>query len=353
MSVKTETTRQTDDTLKKSSSAAVVVYRGEVVESTHQASIAVVDGEGQLTHYFGEPEQLVQTRSSIKAFQSIPLHTSGAAERFGFSGEEFALMCASHNGSDEHRRVALSILTKAGLTADALQCGAHLPISMRINNRYPTQGEDTDPLRHNCSGKHSGFLALAVHLGQNPATYLEPTGEVQSRVRAALAHCCDVDEISLKPAIDGCSAPNYAVPLVNLAIGFMRFANAKSDNVKIRSALSVIRAAVYEHPEMVSGEKRLDLDLARSFPGNVVCKVGAEGVEGIGFQHPSMGIAIKIHDGNERAQGPIIVSTLKQLGLVRNISDFPLLKPYEEPVVRNYRKLETGRIAAVFNLRCA
>jgi L-asparaginase II len=222
---------------------------------------------------------------------------------------------------------------------------------MQLEQDYPTSGEDQDQLRHNCSGKHSGFLALARHIGQDPATYLDPDSELQTRVRDALVAMTDYPAERLKPSIDGCSAPNYALPLYNLALGFMRLATLQGPDQATTRALQRVREAVWTHPEMISGKHRIDLDVMRSFPNNVVCKVGAEGLEGIGFADPPIGIAIKIHDGAGRARPPVIVETLKQIGVIDNIARFPFLLRRERPEVRNNRDLLSGHIAADFKLR--
>jgi L-asparaginase II len=94
---------------------------------------------------------------------------------------------------------------------------------------------------------------------------------------------------------------------------------------------------------MVSGEGRFDLALARTFPGNVVNKIGAEGVEGIGFADPPIGIAVKILDGNERALYPVVIEVLRQLGLLEGV-DMTHLEPFAHPPITNYRKLIVGRI---------
>ncbi|MDZ4722979.1 MAG: asparaginase [candidate division Zixibacteria bacterium] len=329
------------------------VIRGEGVEAVHYASVAVVNRDGDLTHYLGDPGQVFFTRSSIKPFQSLPLYLSGAAEHYKFTDKELAIMCASHNGSDEHREVVLSILSKAGNKVEDLQCGSHWPLQMKLFNQYPQNAEDTDSARHNCSGKHSGFLALTRFLKQPIADYLKPDSETQQRIKTAVADSCKFPHAQMLSGTDGCSAPNYAMPLKNLAIGFKNLSNGLSGDPKTAQALKRIKSAMSSHPLMVSGEKRFDYDLMRSFPGNIVCKIGAEGVEAIGFSEPATGIVVKIHDGNERALGPICVEVFKQLGLVSRMEDFPYLRAHESPVISNYRKIRTGQIIPDFKLRRA
>lgn len=326
-------------------------YRGKGIDAIHYGSIAVVDGDGNLTHCLGDPEMTVMTRSSIKPFQVLPLLTTGAAERFGFTDRQVAIMCGSHNGSDTHREVVISNLQAAGNGPSDLKCGTHWPIGMQRVEEYPVHGEDSDPVRHNCSGKHSGFLALARHMGVPVTEYLDPDSRCQQMVRQAVAEMCDYPAERMTPSIDGCSAPNYALPLKNLAVGFMRLATGKASDEVTARALRRVKSAMTTFPEMVSGTYRLDLDLMRSFPGNIVCKVGAEALQAIGFSDPPMGVVIKIHDGGNRARHPVVVSVLKQLGLVDDIVRFPFLMRHERPEVLNNARLLVGRVEADFVLK--
>ncbi len=359
---------------------AARVYRGDGVEAIHYASVAVVDGDGNLTHYLGDPDLAVMARSAIKPFQVLPLLTTGAFDHYQFSARHLAIMCGSHNGTDEHREMVLSNLERTGHRSDDLQCGGHWPLWMQLEEVFPRNGEDEDPLRHNCSGKHSGFLALAKFLGVDKESYLDPNSESQRLVKQAVAEFCESPIEKMPTSIDGCSAPNFPLSLYHFALGFKKLVNLETGGVTagwptagggfkkngnpalpsprgrapvvtLKQALARVREAMITHPEMVSGEKRFDLDLMRSFPSRVLCKVGAESIEGIGFCEPPLGIAVKIHDGNWRALGAVCVAVLKQLDLVKDINDFPLLKRHEMPEVRNCRKILTGRIVTEFELR--
>jgi L-asparaginase II len=329
---------------------AARIYRGPHVEAVHYASVAVVDETGRVTHYLGDPELVTMMRSSIKPFQALPFLISGAADHFKFSNKQLAIMCGSHVGTDEHVETVLANLTAADNLPSHLDCGAHLPIGMQIEGQYPTRGEDKDPLRHNCSGKHSGFLALARYLGDPPGEYLNPTSKIQLAIRKALAEACEYPEEKLVPAIDGCSAPNYPMPISHLALGFRKFANGEGQTKGMREAFTRLKIAITEFPHMVSGEKRFDLNLMRSFPGNVVCKGGAESLQAIGFSEPRLGIAIKVLDGGPRALAAITVEVLRQLGLISDFKKFPHLEQYVRPEIRNNRNRHTGNIVADFTL---
>lgn len=328
------------------------VYRGEVVEAQHCADIAVVDAAGELTHYFGNPDAVYMTRSSVKPFQALPLIRTGAFARLGFSSEQLAIMCASHNGTDRHREVVQSNLWQAGNHPEDLQCGTHRPMGMELEGTYPTAGEDRDPLRHNCSGKHSGFLALAGFLGEPLSDYLNPRSRTQQLVKEAVAEICQYPAGKIEVGIDGCSAPVFSLPVKHLAIGMKNLAIPQAQDAETRRALGLIKAAMTEHPYLVAGDKRFDYDLMRSFPGRAVSKIGAESIQAMGFAEPAMGICVKIIDGSGgRALAPVCVHVLKQLGIIRRFEDHMYLQGYACPEVRNCRNLLTGRIVVDFELK--
>jgi L-asparaginase II len=328
---------------------AAVVTRGDGVEAWHQACVAVVDAAGRVTHALGDPELVTFTRSVIKPLQALPLVQSGACDTLGIDAQSLALAAASHNGDDSHRAAAGRTLAAAGAGVEALLCGAHWPIGMRAAGRYPLAGEDRDPLRHNCSGKHAGFLAVARALGVAPRSYLDPDAAVQQAVRRAVAGACEIDEARLVTGIDGCSAPNFAMPLSALARGFKNLATRGPAGAPLDAALARVRGAMQAHPLMVSGAQRFDAQLMRAFGGRVVCKGGAEGLEAIGFSDPPLGIAVKVLDGGERAGPPICVAVLRALGLIAGETPEPLAGR-ERPVLTNHQGLETGAIVASVKL---
>lgn len=325
------------------------VFRGDREESVHYGSVAVVNKKGELTHFVGDPDFFTFVRSSAKPFQVLPIVLTGAADHFGFSPKQLSIMCGSHAGTDHHREVVLANLEKIDVSPDRLKCGTHLPLFMQMNGGYPKRDEHLDPLRHNCSGKHSGFLALTKFLGRNIEEYLEVRSEAQSMVLETAAKMYGVDKNQVLIGIDGCSAPNFGLPLRYTATAFCKLANGDGGTPEVSAGLKRVKAAMTEFPEMFSGEGRFDLALMRTFPGNIICKGGAEAIQGIGFAEPTLGIAVKIEDGNPRALYTVCIEILKQLGLLK-IEQAPQLQPFYNPEIRNYRNILTGRIVADFTL---
>ena len=112
------------------------IIRGLIIESRHRGCFAVVDASGKTVFASGDITSPIFPRSAIKTFQCLPLIESGAADRFGFTEEEIALCCASHNGEPDHVRVAHSMLAKSGNSEAQYECGAHWPSDEAARPRF-------------------------------------------------------------------------------------------------------------------------------------------------------------------------------------------------------------------------
>jgi L-asparaginase II len=317
------------------------VTRGGVVESVHCGAVAVVDRQGRVLHAAGDPYTLTFTRSALKPLQALPFAAGGGIERFGYSIEQVALMCASHSGEPRHVEAVHDMLSRAACSPDDLQCGAHAPGFYEARGELPPP-PPYSPLQHNCSGKHSGMLAWCVQGGHAKGDYLAFDHPLQQAIRRAVAAFTGVAEARLVAGIDGCSAPNYAVPLASLAAAFARLASAEVD-ADYGMAPRTLANAMTTHPEMVSGEHRSDLALMRAGRGDWVTKIGAEGVQAIGIRSQGLGIAIKVGDGQKRGLYPAIVAVLGQLGLLDSAAR-DALASWARRTIRNYRGIETGEV---------
>lgn len=326
------------------------VYRNKTVESVHYGSIVVVDKEGTVQYYCGDPEQVTFSRSSAKAFQFLAVHESGAIKRFGHSLQQIAIMLGSHNGSELHQKVAKSNLDLIGLDESYLKCGTHLPIEYKQMGEVPVAGMKYSPLGHNCSGKHSGQLALSVHIGDDPTNYIDPDSKTQQMVKLAVSEAYDYPSDKIQMGTDGCSLPNFALPLRNMALGYARIVTKTSPSAARREAYQTIIDAMTQHPLMVSGNKRCDLAVTEACKGDVILKVGGEAVETIGILSKGLGIAIKIADGNTRGLFPAICETLRQLGVIDD-STFKALAVHSRPQLFNDRKINIGEVVPVFELK--
>ncbi|MFC7395423.1 asparaginase [Scopulibacillus cellulosilyticus] len=332
----------------------VYVYRGNYIESTHEVHIAVVDTKGNLLHYYGDPMRPTFARSSMKPFQAVPLIQTGAAKAFNYQPKEVAISCASHSGEDIHRHTVLHILDKINLGEDALQCGTHPPRDQEIYKALIRDGKELTPVFSNCSGKHSGMLATAVHMGEDPITYRDIEHPVQQRILKVIAEVCKVAKEGIELGVDGCGVPVHRIPLYNVAFGYAKVAQPHHVEEQYQLPLKTIRDSMMKHPEMIGGKERFDTDVMRIFGGKLIAKGGAEGVLCIGLVDQGLGIAIKVEDGNARATSAIGLKVLKDIGFADQNKSWPDdLKSYEEPAVTNMRKDAIGKIVVDFKLKGA
>jgi len=326
------------------------VYRGKTVESVHCGSVAVVDSKGKLIYSFGDPYFVTYLRSSAKPFQVIPLITSGAAEKFGLSQKEIAIISGSHNGQKIHTDTVKSILKKIGLSEKNLQCGVHIPHYYTANNIIPPPGKKFTQLNHNCSGKHAGMLGLCVFFGWDIKNYRNPNHPAQKIILKAISEICQYPEKMIGIGIDGCGVPVHAMPLYNMALGFSNLVNYNSEDDHTAEAYKLIVDSMRKYPEMVSGEGRSDLALAEASEGNIIAKAGGEALSCSGVLSKGWGVAVKITDGGQRAIGPAVIETFRQMGMLsrKQIEKMP---KFSRPIIKNFRGDEVGFVRAEFKLR--
>lgn len=322
--------------------ALAVSTRGQDVESVHRGSVAVVNQQGDLLYSAGDPDFLTFTRSTIKPFQAAPFVAADGPSAMGFTEREIALMCASHSGEPMHVQAVRDMLGKIGCGEQHLHCGCHPPLHFAaLELPVPPQAQ-FNQLHNNCSGKHAGFLAWCVMQAAPLDSYLNLDHPLQKDVRHSLSHFTGLAQQSLKPGIDGCSAPNYAMPLWRLAFAYARLAGGVAD-AEFGDTLNVLFHAMTAHPEFVSGAGRSDLAMMQCSPGDWVAKVGAEGVQAIGIRSLGIGIAIKVEGGDGRALQCVAVEVLRQLGLLKSPQSSPLAA-WSRPQIRNLRGVVTGEM---------
>jgi L-asparaginase II len=330
----------------------VEVRRGDNVESVHFGAIAVFDAAGRVLAAVGDPATPVVLRSTAKPAQILPLLDAGAADRFRFADEQIAVMIGSHGGEPFHVRAVRSILKAIGLDEKALQCGAHPPYHRPSARALRKRGRRPTALHNNCSGKHAGMLALAVHLGAPVDTYLDPEHPVQKRIRARLEALADLPAGAARPAIDGCSAPTFAMPLSSLAFLYARLAAAAGPADAPDPAARRAVAAMRGHPEMIGGTDRLCTALMRAGRHGLLAKIGAEGMYGLAWQKDGVGfgLALKISDGEgQRARFSAALEALRQLEVLSG-EDAADLRSRFVGEVRNHRGLVVGSVGTTFRL---
>ena len=284
----------------------VEVTRGPLVESVHRGSIAVCDAAGKIVFSLGDLETPIYPRSSLKPIQTLPLIESGAADAFGLGDEEIALACASHSGEPMHTTRVASWLERIGCVESDLACGAHPSRYEPVAEDMIRRGEKPTRIHNNCSGKHTGFLTVARHWDIATKGYERHDHPVQSAIAKILSELAGVRG-ELPWGIDGCAAPNFALPLAAQARAFAQMAGPRGRRI--------VRAMI-AHPELVSGTGRVCAILMRSAKGRAAVKTGAEGFFAGIVPDLGLGIALKIDDGAGRAADTVMAAMLDRFGLL-------------------------------------
>jgi L-asparaginase II len=336
----------------------VEYVRGPLVESIHYGSAAVVDPAGQLLASSGEPRHVSYYRSASKPIQAVPVIESGAADRFGLTPAEIAVICGSHGGEPIHVAAVESIFAKIGLSPDLLACGIHPPYDKDAAAALAASGGTPGAIHNNCSGKHAGMLALCAFYGWEPEGYQKPEHPVQQLTLATVSSFCNLRPDEIYQGTDGCSVVTFGVSTYHMAYSFARLVQPPAEWSAARGdACRRIVAAMLAHPEMVAAQQhRLDTDLMRAYGGRLIAKAGAEGVYCMavvpGGDEAPRGLALKLLDGDEggRARNPAVMGLLEQDGLLTPALREELARYYEQPI-RNRAGLTVGTVRAVLRLR--
>jgi L-asparaginase II len=248
----------------------VAVTRGGIVESRHRAH-AVFVRDGEVVEAWGDPDLVAYVRSAAKPLQALPLVP------YDLPSEELAIACASHEARPEQLVATRALLERAGASADDLECGA----------------EHGSRLRHNCSGKHAGFLFLCRARGWETEGYRLPEHPLQRELRELVAATVGRPAVEIATAIDGCGVPTFALSLTEMARMFAAFVAGEP------AGMATVVEAMRGHPELVGGPRAVDTRVMRALPG-AVAKRGAEGVLCAGLED-GRGLALKVEDGAYRA----------------------------------------------------
>ena len=342
--------------------------RARVVESTHVGAIAVVDSTGALIHSHGDPYTVAFLRSSAKPFQVLPFVERGGVEHFGFTQRELALSCASHETAQMHLDAVKELQNKVGVEEKYLQCGPHLPGDVAKLREVIQKDIKPTANFNNCSGKHTAMLAHAKMRSLPLENYLANDHPIQQDILSTFAEVCGIEKEKVELGTDGCSAPNFAVPLYNAALGMARLCDPRALTEARGAACKKIISAMMAYPEMVSNYGEFDCELMKTCEGKVVTKRGAEGFQIIGIlpgalapDSPGIGIAFKVTDGDParmndaletkpRVRPAITLEILRQLGAL-NENQLKTLSAFgPSKILKNYAGIVTGESHPAFHL---
>jgi L-asparaginase II len=280
----------------------VLVRRGDTVEAVHRVH-AVAVRNGAVVAERGDAGLVCFLRSSAKPIQALPL----ARARDDVDDRDLAIASASHLALPEQLEAVRALLAKAESTEDDLECGP----------------EDGSRLRHNCSGKHAGMLALCRASGWPTEGYRLAEHPVQQACAAEVAAAARVEVSSLPIAVDGCGVVTFALPLERMAFAFSRLEELDSG--------ARVAAAMRAHPRLIRGPGAPDTRLMELRDG-WTAKGGAEGLF-CAAGPDGLGVALKAEDGAYRGLAPALAAFLADAGEeVPELADAPLANSRGERV---------------------
>ncbi len=316
------------------------------VENRHRGAFCIYDDKGNIIAAIGDIKRAIFPRSAIKSMQALALFSSGAVEKFGLNETDIAIAVASHHGETEHIAAVSSLLKKIGSTENDLQCGAHVPTNRKARNQLFSTGAKPGAIHNNCSGKHAGMLAVAKALGVSSDDYWLLDHPVQKLVKTSIEEVLGEKLSSNHCGTDGCSIPTFAAPLKSFGIGFARMATGKGFDDLTKGSIKTIFDAASNHPFLIGGTGVFDSEVMQVFEGNLVCKIGAEGVFCGAIRNLGLGFALKCDDGNMLAAEIMIAAILLKYASPDAVQRDFLLKRSEK-TLQNWRGLEVATMRSV------
>ena len=255
----------------------VTVVRGETVEAEHRVhAVAVRDGE--IVASAGDPDFVTFMRSAAKPIQALPL----ARAREDLDDGDLAIASASHLADPRQLEAVQALLAKAPATEGDLECG-------------PFEGSK---LKHNCSGKHAGMLALCRAEGWPTEGYRLPEHPCQQAGLAEVARLAGTDEIGNRDR--------------RLRRRHVRAA-AQPNRRGLRRHRRARRRRDARAPRADPRPRAADTNLMQAFPG-WISKGGAEALL-CAASPDGLSLALKVEDGTQRALRPALGAFLGRLGL--------------------------------------
>jgi len=296
----------------------------------------------------GESSQSTWWRSAAKPFQAMALIEDGAADRFLLDSEQLALACASHSSEPAHLRVTDRILAAIGADEADLACGPHPPLSAVVQRALVRSGQVPTPRWSNCSGKHAAMLALARHHGWPLEGYTGINHPVQRRLLQSVAEWTGMRPEDVALGVDGCTTVCYGLPLEAMAGAWARFGTSPEP------APRRLREAMLAHPYLIAGTGRPCTVMMEAWPGQIIAKIGAEGVYGAALPTLGLGVAIKVSDGDLKASALAMVAVARQLfrefGMAAPTDLAERLDGWIEPPILNTRGEATGHHGVIGGL---
>ncbi|MCH9674945.1 MAG: asparaginase [Gammaproteobacteria bacterium] len=320
------------------------LIRGGNLESVHHGVAVAVGPSGDVVYELGDASFATYPRSALKPIQALHLIESGAFAARGLTSEHVAIACASHMGEPFHAQLVSGWLDQLALGPEHLACGPTYPLDPS-SAHAAIRAFEPSSVWHNCSGKHTGFLCVAQHMGWSVHGYEEFEHPAQIHYREVLAEFFP-EPAALQWGRDDCTLPAPAMTMGQMAHAMSQFAQGASSRPARADAIVSVHDAMRAFPLLVDGTGGLTPDLVAATGGDVIVKVGAEGYLAGFVPRLGLGFALKVADGNGRARRVFTVRVLEQIGALRGLHADALRKLRAHPV-HDSRGERVGELRAV------
>ncbi len=299
------------------------ITRGNNIETLHNGWICVLDKSKKILYKKGNINDCIFLRSATKPIQAIPLIDNNIK----VTQEELAVICASHSGSERHINILKGLLKNYHINPSDLQCGIHESLTVSSPNI----------LHNNCSGKHIGMLCVCKKNNWDLGSYLNPSHPLQKLILNKIKELSETKKIFT--ATDGCSAPTFALPVINIAKMFSNFTPDKK--------YSKIITAMRLNPYLIGARDQIDSEIIEASNGKFVSKVGAEGIIVVAYDGNCA--VVKIADGSQKARSIVTLRLLIKLGWLKesDIKNSSLKKIYDRKVKNHVGKI-IGEVRTTF-----
>lgn len=287
-----------------------------------------MDQTGQVVGKFpGAEDTLCLTRSMIKPIQAIGILSHQRVKEL--SSQQLALIASSHSATPAHVAGVESILALAGVSQTALGCGGAWPLDTAHRHHLIKTDGCQSAVFHNCSGKHAGMLLACHWYGWPQDTYLKPDHPLQQLIVNTLTEMSGGADLTV--CVDGCGAPTFGLPMLALGQVFAR--------LSAEDRWHAVLEAMVEHPELVGDKQRIDTRLMQVSQGQLIAKVGADGVMAVINRQRHHGLVLKVWDGRTDIRDRYVIGVLENLGWLTS-SDAQAL--WQEPAFALVRTNNSG-----------
>lgn len=293
-----------------------------LAEEEHYGIILECDKKGNVVKTGNDNHYLFSLRSCMKPLQLAAV--SEIIDEFSLTEKEIAVAAASHTGEKKHTDKVLSILKKAGADEKYLLCPPQQPLSSATQRELIKNNKKPTKLHNNCSGKHAAILADCKYNGYSLKNYNRVSHPVQQKILKFCADICDVSEKDCEITWDGCTLPVLAMPLENLAKGFLNLFTDKK--------YQKITSSIINNPYYFGGKNRLDSELVFSGKGNLTAKVGAGNICCVVDLSAQRAVVIKLADGDNNARAVILTEYLKKNNIISETEFLRLRSLYSDKI---------------------